>query len=45
MGGFLDNLGLDNILGKDNNNTFLIIALIVIVVISLMGRDKKKGIV
>lgn len=39
--GLLGNIGFDDIFGKDNNN-WLVIALVIIVVISLLGRDHDK---
>ncbi|MGI6563521.1 MAG: hypothetical protein ACOX3Q_13365 [Clostridia bacterium] len=38
----LGNIGLDNIFGGKDDNSWLVIALVVIVVIALLSRDKKK---
>lgn len=40
--GLLGNFGLDNIFGGKDDSSWLVIALVIIVVISLLGRDKKK---
>ncbi len=42
LGKLLGGFGLDNIFGGKDDNNWLVIALVIIVVISLLGKDKKK---